>query len=241
MVEILVVVAMVALLAAILFPVIGSAKRQGKLTQCASNLKQLGNAFTLYISDWGGVYPSPGGLSGDNNYWAQTGNGGLVGYIKKNGGIGTIWCCPELTSWHGQYPARTYSMNSFLRNPPDIAYPGSIRFLEGITEDQIEQKSNTILLFEGMPLVANRPNTPEYDYIYRCGDWDCVAGRYPVERPKSWTINSTVAWHKNRNNFLYCDGHIKSAAPIKYPASPPLDITNEWWVKKAEMAARYKR
>lgn len=58
LIELLVVIAIIAILAAILFPVFSQAKEAAKKTACLSNLKQMGNAFAMYLSDSDGVYPS---------------------------------------------------------------------------------------------------------------------------------------------------------------------------------------
>lgn len=54
LIELLVVIAIIAILAAILFPVFAQAKAAAKKTQALSNLKQLGTANALYMSDWDG-------------------------------------------------------------------------------------------------------------------------------------------------------------------------------------------
>lgn len=51
LVELLVVITIIAVLAAILFPVMASAKMAAKQTQCASNMRQVGLAAALYLSD----------------------------------------------------------------------------------------------------------------------------------------------------------------------------------------------
>lgn len=58
LIELLVVIAIIAVLAAILFPVFASSKEAAKKSACLSNLKQMGTAFTLYLNDSDGVYPS---------------------------------------------------------------------------------------------------------------------------------------------------------------------------------------
>lgn len=56
-VELLVVVAVVAALAAILLPVIARARRSAQQAACASNLRQIGSAITLYLEDWDQRFP----------------------------------------------------------------------------------------------------------------------------------------------------------------------------------------
>lgn len=57
LVEILVVVGIIALLCAILLPVINRARENGRNTTCQSNLKQLGLSLQMYTSDNGGTLP----------------------------------------------------------------------------------------------------------------------------------------------------------------------------------------
>jgi len=57
LIEILVVIAIIAILAAILFPVFSQAREKARETQCLSNTKQIGTAFLLYLEDYDGFYP----------------------------------------------------------------------------------------------------------------------------------------------------------------------------------------
>ncbi len=52
LIELLVVIAIIAILAAILFPVFAQAKGAAKKTSAISNMKQLGVALHLYVSDY---------------------------------------------------------------------------------------------------------------------------------------------------------------------------------------------
>lgn len=52
LIELLVVVAIVAVLAAVLFPVFAQAREKARQTACVSNLRQIGTAFALYVSDY---------------------------------------------------------------------------------------------------------------------------------------------------------------------------------------------
>jgi hypothetical protein len=54
------VIAIIAILAAILFPVFLSAKEAAQRTKCLSNLRQIATAMERYRDDWYGYYPSAG-------------------------------------------------------------------------------------------------------------------------------------------------------------------------------------
>ncbi len=57
LVELLVVIAVISLLAAILMPVFASARGKARETACLSNMRQHGLAFSMYVQDYDGLYP----------------------------------------------------------------------------------------------------------------------------------------------------------------------------------------
>jgi len=57
LIEMLVVVGILAVLAAIIFPVFAQARGRARQAQCIANLKQLGQALEMYSSDYDDLYP----------------------------------------------------------------------------------------------------------------------------------------------------------------------------------------
>jgi prepilin-type N-terminal cleavage/methylation domain-containing protein len=58
LIELMIVIAIIAILAAILVPNFIRARAQGQLTACKSNLKNIGTAMEMYSTDNSGRYPS---------------------------------------------------------------------------------------------------------------------------------------------------------------------------------------
>src|SRR3954466_7852291 len=52
LIELLIVIAIIAILAAILFPVFGRARENARRSSCQSNLKQIGLGFAQYTQDY---------------------------------------------------------------------------------------------------------------------------------------------------------------------------------------------
>lgn len=65
LIELMIVIAIIAILAAILVPNFLRARAQGQFTQCQSNCKNIGTALEMYSTDFAGHYPATGAAGMD--------------------------------------------------------------------------------------------------------------------------------------------------------------------------------
>jgi general secretion pathway protein G len=68
-IELLIVIAIIAILAALLFPVLAKARNSAKQSTCLSNLKQIGGGFSIYMQDYDDHWPL--GLDPADKYTPQ--------------------------------------------------------------------------------------------------------------------------------------------------------------------------
>lgn len=125
--ELLAVIATIAILAALLLPVLGKARNKAQQTRCMSNLRQLGFAWVMYFTDNNGrlveSYPinnTNAWVLGDMTKMAEATNADLIVQSKLyhyNGSV-EIYHCPadEGVRVAGKTlpTVRSYSMNSFM-------------------------------------------------------------------------------------------------------------------------------
>lgn len=146
---------------------------------------------------------------------------------------------PVGTSYYLLYP-RSYFMNGLLRNPgtvngatisdPDITSrysPGPIggprgyqyaNGLPGIGLNRINSPAGTVLLSEG---IGEGTSDKYNGLVGRAGTWESAAGYYLSQAScKAQFISygcqpqAIKPWHGSRNDYLYCDGHVKAHAPV---------------------------
>jgi prepilin-type N-terminal cleavage/methylation domain-containing protein/prepilin-type processing-associated H-X9-DG protein len=82
LVELLVVIGIIAVLVGILLPVVGRARQAAWTTQCASNLRNIGQMLSEYVNEYG-VYPP-------SNYFKGLGTDPVIGQIPSDPTYGYV-------------------------------------------------------------------------------------------------------------------------------------------------------
>lgn len=155
LIELLTVIAIVGILAAILIPVVSRVRASARATECVSNLRQLSSAVTLYAQDNRGRLPTnyDGTLDGMwftaltryvSDQKVQPGNWAQLARIVSTPGP---FRCPSADPADATYPNAwvSYKMNSQLQDKPAGGPPP----VTGLPLNNIRQPSTTLLFAEG--------------------------------------------------------------------------------------------
>jgi type II secretory pathway pseudopilin PulG len=96
-------IAIIAILAAILFPVFARARENARKSTCQSNLKQLGTSMLMYVQDYDERFPAGQNIAGTND-----------GNIVHNG-----WGWMVDDGWRNAVPSKVYLrdiLQSYTKN-----------------------------------------------------------------------------------------------------------------------------
>jgi prepilin-type N-terminal cleavage/methylation domain-containing protein/prepilin-type processing-associated H-X9-DG protein len=204
LVELLVVLAIIGILAALLLPAVSRSKGKGRQMQCVSNLHQLGLGLQNFASD-NHAYPSAfAGTNSDNpgSWYIQLQCGGFdVSKPRTNFIYEGVWRCPSaqgsVDPHSGGIPI-SYGYNAFgilaIGNPTNaLGLLGRLvsvsALFEPIRESEVISPSEMIAL--GDSFVGGVFFMREHlDYLDRGG--------------------RASSRHQGRVNVAFCDGHVES-------------------------------
>jgi len=202
LIELLIVIAIISILAAILFPVFARARENARRTSCMSNLKQMGLASLMYTQDYDEKYPpafvvitsqpAPYGAfwHSPDWYWQQL----LHPYTKSD----QVYWCPSSkvygTAINGNYGANWL----LLLSPPN-----------SISLASLDAPASTYMLMDAGTFVMKPGNvtSPQASNYYLPGTGKFVT---PLTPPvAAYTDDFNDGRHFGGVNITFADGHTK--------------------------------
>ncbi len=106
LIELLIVIAIIAILAAILFPVFAQSREKARQTACLSNMKQIGTAVLMYCQDYDNLIPASNTKGDENESYIVTAR--LRPYAQNF----QIFKCPSSPTEIGTMQAMQYGPGS---------------------------------------------------------------------------------------------------------------------------------
>jgi prepilin-type processing-associated H-X9-DG protein/prepilin-type N-terminal cleavage/methylation domain-containing protein len=229
LIELLVVLAVIAVLASLLMPSLRAAQSKATRIHCTSNLRQLGVALEIYASD-NGFYPV-----------AMTTNGlGNWQHALWPSATDQVLYCPQIVPASDQFleyfptnqlifPHYGYNASGAQRvNPPpqnpglggNFAWTGlGVGGFVAAAENWVQVPSQMIALGDGMtflppPLVSSETLSPA-DPLYNIYPFILQPQGYPGANKN----------HNGGANMLFCDGHVEYAK-------------QSWWLASTDTSKR---
>ena len=197
--ELLIAIAIVAVIAAILFPVFATVRERGRRTVCGSNLKQIVIAMQQYVQDNNGTYPIYVRYDGPRCYaaWVPA----LSPYVKNN----RLFRCPD----HPHSDPESADADVEHLPQADMDYVYNVAALNGATPDlsgalNLRGKRESSLAAASTIWLNAEAAWTDSDGVNH--DFRNVSTSCGRDFPGS-TLHSGAA------NYSYVDGHVKWLTP----------------------------
>ena len=218
LIELLIVIAIIAILAAMLLPALNKAREKSTAISCASNLRQMGQIFHMYLDTYDDWLPPGIDYSGSYNRWQSY----LYSFFNPK-----IPLSQE--NWHTGSPNRKGIPYAFLRCPAqklELACQhfginsytnGGSNLNSGIRElKKLSKPSARMLVMDCGTLNGKDLSGTDITQGYTVGR-DDNGGRFYLGRR-----------HNDGPNILYCDGHVG----WKHISAVPTDWQDDFWGKR---------
>jgi len=238
LVELLSVIAIIGVLAAIIVPVVGNMRTKMAITQSANNLRQLGAAMQLYTADNKGYFPPVAAqVKDEDGRWAYLGSWDsfLFNYLGFDvpphfpgnpkdlnaPDVMKVFSHPNDESVITEMRNGGYRRSYAMPNRGDMIGKAT---WSGSTVDPstaqfvLEDAPNTILL-------AEKPGY-EDNYVSRTGHSGILSAQLQLDRQPDLNLDGTM-------HYLFADGHVDRLMPIDTVGEGTLASPQGMWTIEA--------
>jgi prepilin-type N-terminal cleavage/methylation domain-containing protein/prepilin-type processing-associated H-X9-DG protein len=229
LVELLIVIAIMGILAALLLPGLAKSKAMAKRAYCQSNLRQIGGAMVMYADDYG-RYPSSFRLLGAHNGGSGTGgsvclwNARLLPYAANN--LDVFYCpsFPDLFHWTKDPSSAGFFFPTNIQGNRPFCYAmnwagvaaGLMGLADGRVVPEVESRrpsgikapADMIAIGDHSSYTESNPLSPVGGYTR--GAWGTFDGAYSSLIPFSVRFIFNVGTlHDQGGNMVFLDGHVE--------------------------------
>jgi prepilin-type processing-associated H-X9-DG protein/prepilin-type N-terminal cleavage/methylation domain-containing protein len=236
LIEVLVVVAIIGILAALLLPTLSQAKARAQRIQCGNNLGQLGIAMEQFVSDyhgypfWAEMAKPPSGYPNSKDGW----EGELASYASKfqwntnrqpMQSAGLFHCPsampPPVPTWPKGLVYTDYGYNAYgISRQMDTN--GSLGLGRQIDASNTQPGPFLVSPYEANQLVSDSEIVSPSEMMAIgdgfqsdnrvISDWTCLLWRRTGVLDIAGSTRRAYGRHQGKANVVFCDGHVESPA-----------------------------
>ncbi len=220
LIELLTVVAIIAVLAALLFPAAKSMLGKGKSAKCMANMKNIGIAMSSFIADNNGAFPR-GGWGDSGGVWTPPVQGPTLGWLADIwpyiGQSREVFVCPDApaisptgqSSWTWMPGAKA----SDPRYPMNYGYNAQLN----TNRDSMRNNGQNVDRVVGVSRPKNLPVL--IDIVFQNNFYGGVANVFDPNASQT-TGTSFATRHNGRGHVLWADGRVTAHTAAEWSKMP---------------------
>jgi prepilin-type N-terminal cleavage/methylation domain-containing protein/prepilin-type processing-associated H-X9-DG protein len=210
--ELLVALAVIAVLAALVFPLAGTVSDAGRGAKCVQHLRQIGAGLVAWCGDNNGEFPASayGGTTvptahGGAHKWMDA----IFPYVRAE----SVFLCPAdagaayrhagaLAAGESSTDYGSYGMNGAYRNAGDGQTPPRSAGAAVVHRAQVAEPAATVWVTD----TANRQEANgSFGFT-----WADAAAHPAVQPGPPRQLDKIIERHRGRANVLFCDGRVEA-------------------------------